>query len=78
MHHYAGAFLLNQSKENFSAAGKTAKYLSILFQVKFKRDVINRRPFKIVSMKNREKLDKSLKRSGFSKQDFIVLLRVNQ
>ena len=34
MHHIAGVFLLNQSKENFSAAGKTAKYLTILFQVK--------------------------------------------
>ena len=29
-------------------------------------------------MKKREKLDKYLKRSGFSKQDFIVLIRVNQ
>ena len=36
MHHIAGAPLLNQSKENFSAAGKTAKYLSSLFQVKLK------------------------------------------
>ena len=51
MHHFAGESLLNQSKENFGAAGKTAKYLSILFQVKVKRDVNNRRPFKIVSMK---------------------------
>ena len=40
MHHIAGASLLNQSKENFSGAGKTAKYLSILFQVKVKRDVL--------------------------------------
>ena len=40
MHHIAGASLLNQGKENFSAAGKTAKYLSILFQVKVKRDVL--------------------------------------
>ena len=29
-------------------------------------------------MKKWEKLDKYLKRSGFSKQDFIVLIRVNQ
>ena len=40
MHHIAGASLLNQSKENFSAAGETAKYLSILFQVKNKREVL--------------------------------------
>ena len=40
MHHIAGASLLNQSKENFSAAGKTAKNLSILFQVKVKKDVL--------------------------------------
>ena len=40
MHLFAGASLLNQSKENSSAAGKTAKYLSILFQVKVKRDVL--------------------------------------
>ena len=40
MHHIAGASLLNQSKENFSGAGKTANYLSILFQVKVKRDVL--------------------------------------
>ena len=40
MHHIAGASLINQSKENCSAAGKTAKYLSILFQVKVKREVL--------------------------------------
>ena len=40
MHHIAGAFPLNQSKENFSAAGITTKYLSILFQVKVERDVL--------------------------------------
>ena len=40
MHLIAGTSLLYQSKENFSAAGKTAKYLSILFQVKVKRDVL--------------------------------------
>ena len=40
MHHIAGAFLLPQSKENSSAAGQTAKYLSILFQVKMKRGVL--------------------------------------
>ena len=36
MHHIAGASLLKQSKENFSAASKTAKYLYSLFQVKLK------------------------------------------
>ena len=51
MHHFAGASLLNQSKENFSAAGKTAKYLFILFQIKVKGTFYNRRPFKTVSMK---------------------------
>ena len=40
MHHIAGASLLNQSKEKFSAAGETAKYLSIVFQGKVKRDVL--------------------------------------
>ena len=39
MHYIAGVSMLNQSKENFSAAGKAAKYLSILFRVKVKRDV---------------------------------------
>ena len=29
-------------------------------------------------MKKLEKLNKYLKRSGFSKQDFVVLIRVNQ
>ena len=40
MHHIAGVSLLNQSKENFSVAGETAKYLSNLFPVKVKRDVL--------------------------------------
>ena len=59
MHHIAGASLLNQSKENFSAASKTAKYLSILFQVKVKKDVLIIAALcKIVSIKKWEKLDK--------------------
>ena len=55
MHHIAGASLLNQCKENFSAVGKTAKYLSILFQVKVKRDVLEIAALLISEHKKNEK-----------------------